>query len=219
MRSRERKNKDKKGKRRRAPITVNGTVPPRRVVNLERRPREYLTVKEVELLMEAARKRARYGHRDATMILVAFRHGLRPSEVCTLRWDMIDLARGLVHVRRAKNGTPSVQPLGGVELRALRKLKREEIEGRFVFITERAAPITTAGYRNMIVRTGESGKFPFPVHPHMLRHACGYKLANDGQDTRAVQHYLGHRNIQHTVRYTELSPERFKKPRSPICKW
>jgi integrase len=210
MRSRKRKNKAKKGKRRRAPITVNGTVPPRRVVNLQRRPREYLTVKEVELLMDAARKRGRHSHRDATMILVAFRHGLRPSEVCTLRWDMIDLTRGLVHVRRAKNGTPSVQPLGGVELRALRKLKREEIEGRFVFMTERAAPITTAGYRKMIVRTGESGRFPFPVHPHMLRHACGYKLANDGQDTRAVQHYLGHRNIQHTVRYTELSPERFK---------
>jgi type 1 fimbriae regulatory protein FimB/type 1 fimbriae regulatory protein FimE len=78
------------------------------------------------------------------MILIAFRHGLRPSEVCTLRWDMVDLALGLVHVRRAKHGTPSVQPLGGIELRALRKLKRDAIEGRFVFMTERAAPITTA---------------------------------------------------------------------------
>ena len=141
--------------------------------------------------METARKRGRYGHRDTTMILVAFRHGLRPAEVCTLRWEMVDLGRGLLHVRRVKNGTPSVQPLGGVELRALRKLKREENESRFVFMTERAAPITTAGYRKMIARTGESAEFPFPVHPHMLRHACGYKLANDGQDTRAVQHYLG----------------------------
>jgi type 1 fimbriae regulatory protein FimB/type 1 fimbriae regulatory protein FimE len=137
--------------------------------------------------METARKRGRYGHRDATMILIAFRHGLRPSEACALRWDMVDLGRGLLHVRRSKNGTPSVQPLGGIELRALRKLKREEIESRFVFMTERAAPITTAGYRKMIARTGESAEFPFPVHPHMLRHACGYKLANDGQDTRAVQ--------------------------------
>ena len=90
MRSRERKNKDKKGKRRRAPIAVNGTVPPRRMRNETRRPREYLTVKEVELLMESARTRGRYGHRDATMILIAFRHGLRPAEVCALRWDMID---------------------------------------------------------------------------------------------------------------------------------
>ena len=86
----------------------------------------------------------------------------------------------------------------GMELRALRKLKREEIESRFVFMTERAAPFTIAGFRKMIARTGESAAFPFPVHPHMLRHACGYKLANDGQDTRGVQHYLGHRNIQHT---------------------
>ena len=210
MRSGQRKNKEKRGKRRRAPITVNGTVPPRRMANAKRRPREYLPVKEVELLIDTARKRGRYGHRDATMVLVTFRHGLRASEVCALRWDMVDLARGLLHVRRAKNGTPSVQPLGGNELRALRKLKREEIESRFVFMTERAVPITTAGYRKMIARTGERAKFPFPVHPHMLRHACGYKLANDGQDTRAVQHYLGHRNIQHTVRYTELSPERFK---------
>jgi type 1 fimbriae regulatory protein FimE len=69
-------------------------------VNLKHRPREYPTVKEVEVLMEAVRKRGRHGHRDATMILIAFRHGLRPSEVCTLRWDMVDLARGLVHVRR-----------------------------------------------------------------------------------------------------------------------
>ena len=124
MRSRARKTKGKRAGRRRAPIAVNGTVPPRRLANVKRRPREYLTVKEVELLMDTARKRGRYGHRDATMILIAFRHGLRPSEVCTLRWDMVDLPRGLMHVRRSKNGTPSVQPLGGSELRALRKLKR-----------------------------------------------------------------------------------------------
>jgi integrase len=182
MRSRTRKTTGKRGHPQRAPIAVKGTVPPRRLRNATRRPREYLTVKEVELLMETARRRGRYGHRDATMILIAFRHGLRPSEVCALRWDMVDLPRGLVHVRRSKNGTPSVQPLGGIELRALRKLKREEIESRFVFMTERAAPITTAGYRKMMSRTGASAEFPFPVHPHMLRHACGYKLANDGQD-------------------------------------
>jgi integrase len=129
MRSRTNKNKGKRGNRRQTPIAVNGTVPPRRLVNLKGRPREYLTVKEVELLTESARG----GHRDATMILIAFRHGLRPSEVCALRWDMVDLPRGLMHVRLSRNGTPSVQPLGGFELRALPKLKREEIESRFVF--------------------------------------------------------------------------------------
>jgi type 1 fimbriae regulatory protein FimB/type 1 fimbriae regulatory protein FimE len=110
---------------------------------------------------------------------------------------------GLLHVRRVKNGMPSVHPMRGSEIRDLRRLKREEIEGRHVFLTERRAPISTAGFRKMLARVGETGKFPFPVHPHMLRHACGYKLANDGQDTRAVQHYLGRKNIQHTVRYTE----------------
>jgi len=115
-----------------------------------------------------------------------------------------------LYVRRLKNGTLSVHPMGGNEIRALRKLLREEPQSRYVFNTERLTPMSTAGFRKMLARTGEGPKFPFPVHPHMLRHACGYKLANDGQDTRAVQHYLGHKNIQHTVRYTELSPERFK---------
>jgi type 1 fimbriae regulatory protein FimB/type 1 fimbriae regulatory protein FimE len=145
------------------------------------------------------------------MILIAYRHGLRPAEVCTLRWDQVDLAHGLLHVRRVKNGMPRVHPMGGGEIRDLRRLKREEIEGRHVFLTERRAPISTAGFRKMVARVGKAGKFPFPVHPHMLRHACGYKLANDGQDTRAVQPYLGHKNIQHTVRYTELSPERLRR--------
>src|SRR5215471_3539061 len=115
-----------------------------------------------------------------------------------------------VHVNRAKNGEPSTHPLSGVELRALRRLKRESIESPFVFVSERGSPFTTAGYRKMIARLGEAARFSFPVHPHMLRHACGYKLANDGRDTRALQHYLGHKSIQHTVRYTKLSPDRFR---------
>src|ERR1700688_4492743 len=105
MRSRTRKTKGRIGHRRRAPIAGKGTVPPRRVRNATRRPREYLTVKEVGLLMETARTRGRYGHRDATMILIAFRHGLRPAEACALRWDMVDLAQALLHVRRVKDGS------------------------------------------------------------------------------------------------------------------
>ena len=70
--------------------------------------------------------------------------------------------------------------------------------------------MTTATVRKLMARAGEQAKLPFPVHPHMLRHACGYQLANEGHDTRALQHYLGHKNIQHTVRYTELAPDRFK---------
>jgi site-specific recombinase XerD len=115
-----------------------------------------------------------------------------------------------LHMQRVKNRMPSVHPMGGSEIRDLRRLKREQPEGRHVFLTERLAPMTTAGFRKMLARAGAGGKFPFPVHPHMLRHAGGYKLANDGHHTRVVQHYLGHKNIQHTVRYSELIPERFK---------
>ena len=194
-----------------ASTAVKRTVNRGRLPNAAIRPREYLTPNEIERLMAAARKRSRYGHRDETAILIAYRHGLRASELCSLRWDQIDFARGLLHVHRLKNGTDSVHPLGGAEIRALRRLARENEPGRHVFCTERGGPMTRAGFRRMIERTGQAAKLPFPIHPHMLRHACGFKLANDGQDTRALQHYLGHKNIQHTVRYTELSPKRFEK--------
>jgi type 1 fimbriae regulatory protein FimB/type 1 fimbriae regulatory protein FimE len=197
-------------KRRKGSSIILGTVPPRRAVNSEVRPREYLTPKEIDRLIEAARKRSRYGLRDATMVLVAYRHGLRASEVCSMTWDHIDFAHGLLHVRRLKSGMASVHPMSGGEVRALSTLKRDDDAGRYVFMTERKAPMTRRGFHNLVALAGGAAQFPFPVHPHMLRHATGYKLANDGQDTRALQHYLGHKNIMHTVRYTELSPERFK---------
>ena len=198
-------------KSRTPPTAVNGTVPPPRARNRDVRPREYLTPQEVERLIAAAKKRGRrYGLRDATMILVAFRHGLRVSELCALTWDQIDFSTGMMHVNRVKNGLSSVQQIGGEEMRALRALKLEDGRSRFVFMTERGAPMTPAGFRKLLARLAVVAKFPFGVHPHMLRHATGYKLANDGRDTRALQHYLGHKNIMHTVRYTELSLERFK---------
>ena len=153
----------------------------------------------------------RHGHRDATMILVAYRHGLRVSELGDLRWDQVDFRTATLHVRRVKQGTSSTHPIVGDELRALRRLQREqEPKSPFVFTSERGAPFTTAGFARMIERAGVEANFGFKPHPHMLRHACGYALANRGHDTRALQAYLGHRNIQHTVRYTELSPTRFK---------
>jgi integrase len=145
------------------------------------------------------------------MVLVAYRHGLRAGELVTLRWDAIDFAHGRAHVYRVKGGSESVHPLSGRELRALRRLKREQDPASpFIFTSERGAPFTPAGFRKMVARLGVAADLGFPVHPHMLRHACGYKLANDGVDTRSLQAYLGHRNIQHTVRYTELAPTRFK---------
>lgn len=144
------------------------------------------------------------------MILLAYRHAFRVSELVSLRWDQVDLAQGRLHVRRRKNGNPSTHPLHGPELRALRRLQRDYPDSRYVFATERKGPLTDSKVRKMVARAGETAGLAFPIHPHMFRHAAGYKLANDGQDTRAIQHYLGHRNICHTVRYTELSPDRFK---------
>jgi type 1 fimbriae regulatory protein FimB/type 1 fimbriae regulatory protein FimE len=178
--------------------------------NAELRTREYLTEAEVQRLMEAA-KGNRWPHRDATMLLVAYRHGLRASELADLRWEQIELETATLHVRRAKRGTPSTHPVLGDELRALRRLQREQQpKSPFVFTSERGAPFTTAGFARMVERAGAAAKLGFKAHPHMLRHACGYALANRGHDTRALQAYLGHKNIQHTVRYTELSPTRFK---------
>ena len=191
-----------------SPSIVNGKVPPRRLPNKARRSREHLSEKEVSALLDAAKKKGRHGHRDATLILLAYRHALRVSELVALRWDQIDLSQGLLHVNRAKNGTPSTHPLRGPEIRALRRLQRD-YSGPYVFVTERKGPLTTSAVRKIIARAGERARIGFPVHPHMLRHACGFKLANDGHDTRAIQHYLGHKNIQHTVRYTELAPDRF----------
>src|SRR5579863_3833093 len=192
------------------PATVKRTVTPRRLPNGKLRTREYLTEAEVERLMEAA-KGNRYGHRDATMVLVAYRHGLRASELVDLRWEQVDFKTATLHVRRVKQGTPSTHPVLGDELRALRRLQREqEPKSPFVFTSERGAPFSTAGFARMLERAGTEAKLGFKAHPHMLRHACGYALANKGHDTRALQAYLGHRDIQHTVRYTELSPMRFR---------
>lgn len=184
---------------------------PKRPKNKDVRTREYLTEQEVEMLMDAARKTGRHGHRDATLILLAYRHGLRVSELVSLRWDQIDLKQGLLYVNRVKSGTASTHPIRGPEIRALRRLQREYPDTPYVFVTERKGPLTTSTVRKLVARAGQKANITFPIHPHMLRHACGFKLANDGQDTRAVQHYLGHKNIQHTVRYTELSAVRFNE--------
>jgi integrase len=182
----------------------------RRKPNAEYRSREHLTEREVERLIEAV-KGNRQGHRDATMVLLAFRHGLRVAELVDLRLEQADLENALLHVRRLKNGSPATHPLTGRELRALRRLQREqEPKSPFVFISERGAPFSKRGFQAMVGRAGEVAGFDMKIHPHMLRHACGFKLANEGVDTRTIQAYLGHKAIQHTVRYTELAPTRFK---------
>jgi integrase len=160
---------------------------PRRKPNAVYRTREHLTGAEVDRLIAAA-KANRWGHRDATMILVAFRHGLRSSELVDLRWDQIDFTHAVLHVRRAKKGTPATHPVVGDEMRALRKLQREQDpKSPFVFTSERGSPFTTAGFARMVERADVEAKLGFPAHPHMLRHACGFALANKGHDTRALR--------------------------------
>jgi type 1 fimbriae regulatory protein FimB/type 1 fimbriae regulatory protein FimE len=194
------------------PNIVLGKVamnPPPKVPNADRRSREHLTPAEIDRLIAAARGLGRHGDRDAAMILLAYRHGLRVSELTGLRREQVDLRQGLLHVHRRKNGLPSTHPLRGPELRALRKVFRDYPETAYVFVSERRAPMTAATFRKLIARAGDAAGLGMPIHPHMLRHSTGFKLANDGQDTRAIQHYLGHRNIQYTTIYTQLAPDRF----------
>jgi len=190
--------------------SFSAKFPPPKPKNIDRRTREYLTPAEVTQLMQAARHVGRHGHRDTTLILLMYRHGLRVSEGASLRWESIDLKTALLHVRRLKHGVAATHPLHGPELRALRKLQHASPELTYVFLSERGSPLSDRTIRHMMLRAGIDAQLPFPVHPHMLRHACGFYLANKGIDTRAIQQYLGHRHIQHTVRYTELAPQRFR---------
>ena len=189
------------------PTNETGTVPNRKA-NDSLRTRSYLTEAEIEALRKMARQ-GRQGHRDQLMVLLAYRHGLRISELCDLQWTDLDFHAGTFHVRRLKGSRDSTHFLEGDELRGLRRLHKAS-QSPFVFVSERGGPISPAGFRKQLSRLGRKAGLDFPVHPHMLRHACGYALASRGMDTRSLQHYLGHASIQHTVRYTELSPARFR---------
>ena len=184
-------------------------TPPRKLPNAARRAREYLTAHEVEQVMAAAHQVGRHPVRDATLMLLMYRHGFRVAEAVALRWDAVDLRGGVLHVHRLKRGQSAVHPLRGPELRALRQLRRRSPDTPYVFVSERGGPLTARAVRHIVLRAGQVAGLAFPIHPHMLRHACGFYLANKGIDTRAIQHYLGHCNIQHTVRYTRLTPHRF----------
>jgi type 1 fimbriae regulatory protein FimB/type 1 fimbriae regulatory protein FimE len=193
-----------------SPIAQNGKVkPPTRRKNTDSRTREYLTETEIDKLLKAAAN-GRHAQRDSTLVMLMYRHGLRVSEAVALRWEQLDLKAGSMHVNRSKRGIPSTHPLRGPELRALRALHRDWPDSPYLFVSERGGPMTDSNVRKLVAKIGQDAKLPFPVHPHMLRHACGYKLANDQHDTRSIQQYLGHKNIRHTVRYTELAPGAFK---------
>jgi type 1 fimbriae regulatory protein FimB/type 1 fimbriae regulatory protein FimE len=170
--------------------------------------RRYFTQAELTKLINAARN-GRYGHRDATLILIMARHGLRVSEAVDLEWSQIDFTRAHLHVRRLKGGTASVHPIQGDELRALRELRRQS-QGAFVFASERGGPMTRFNVSKMIAAAGDRAGLSYS-HPHMLRHTCGHLLADAGHDTRRLQLWLGHIDIKHTAHYSELSASPFKE--------
>ena len=196
-----------------SPIQVNekvSPVPPRR--QKDSRPRKHLTPSEVAALLTAARHSGRYRLRDETAVMLAYRHGLRAAELVTLRWSQIDLRGATLAVTRKKGGIPTEHPLRSVELRLLGRLRRDNPESEYVFLSERAAPMTTGNFRKVLTRLAKAAgdKVAITVNPHALRHACGFYLAGKGVDTRALSHYLGHRSLQSTERYTAQSAARFK---------
>jgi type 1 fimbriae regulatory protein FimE len=156
-----------------SPNPENHKAMPRRPPNAELRTREYLTPDEVDQLQQAAASVGRHGHRDATIIMLAYRHGFRVSEVVALRWDQIDLKAGALHVSRLKNGSPSVHPLRGPELRALRRLRRDYPATPYVFVTERGGPMTDSNARKMVARAGIVARIPFPTQIACACWACG----------------------------------------------
>jgi type 1 fimbriae regulatory protein FimB/type 1 fimbriae regulatory protein FimE len=185
------------------------TVQGGRGKNADYRQREYLTEPEINKLLTASGD-SRNPVRDRLLILMAFRHALRVSELVDLRWQQVHLDTATIDIRRAKNGTPSIHGLQGDELRLLRALRREHPHADFVFLSERKAPLSVDGAQKLIVRLGESAKLPFPIHAHMLRHAAGYALAARGVDTRTLQAFMGHRNIANTVVYTAVADKRIR---------
>ena len=189
------------------PLKTNSPI--RTTNNKDVRTREYLHESEVEQLISALRKKSRNPNRDALIVTMMFRHGLRVGEAVSLKWDQVDFKGSKLHVNRLKGSVPSVHPIQGKTLRLLRKLQREK-DSHYIFLSERKSPMTTQAIYRMLRNIEKDLGWDFPIHPHMLRHSCGYFLANEGHDTRSIQMYMGHSNINNTVLYTQLTGDRFK---------
>ncbi|MEO1133303.1 MAG: tyrosine-type recombinase/integrase [Cyanobacteria bacterium J06639_1] len=180
--------------------------------------RSYLYVDEVRALVdEAMAQGGRLGMRNAAMIVMAYRHGFRVSELISLRWDQLDWNCKQLHVFRLKHGNPSVHFLSDEEMHFLRSLQRTAGESAYIFLSTRGKPMTRRNFARILARLGERAGLSFLPHPHQLRHACGHRLAMMGEDTRAIQDWLGHTNINSTVRYTRITPERFRSFRFDVA--
>lgn len=174
------------------------------------RPRgEWLTPEEMQRVLKAARASGEHAERNYTMVLLAYQHGLRASELCGMTWDQIDLAGGQIMVKRLKGCKSTMQPLQANEGACLRRLKRPK-GSRLVFASERGPGITRRRFAQIVRELGEAAGIPFPIHPHMLRHACGYWLANQGKNVFQIKNYLGHRRLEQAEEYCQLNPNQFK---------
>jgi type 1 fimbriae regulatory protein FimB len=176
--------------------------------------RKHLTGHEVGQLMGAT-KGNRNEARDRCLLLLMFRHGLRVSEACELKLDQVDTDSRVMHVKRLKGGLSTTHPLRGDELRAITAWLKERSHikpaGKALFVSEQRKPLHRSTVNLLLQKYSDAAGLSIRAHPHMLRHACGYALADQGADTRLIQDYLGHRNIQHTVRYTASNPARFER--------
>ena len=189
--------------------------------------RKHLTLLEVDRLLAATKDNPRTGVRDRCLILLMFRHGLRVTEACAMRLDQVDLESKILQVQRLKGGLSTTQPLRTEEIRLLKGWMAERerwlrqwrksggpgaaLDRQALFLSARGTALSRKTFWALLRRYGELAGLSLPPHPHMLRHACGFALADQGADTRLIQDYLGHRNIQHTVRYTATNPVRFEK--------
>lgn len=181
----------------------------RKPFNSDVRSREYLTESEIKTLLQLARKTGLMRVRNHCLILTMFRHGLRAGEATRLKWSDVDFRAARLNVKRLKRGASGTHPIYGDELRSLRELEKRK-RSPYVFELENGLPITYGAIRQVVLKLGKEAGFEFQLHPHMLRHSCGYYLANKGYDLRLIQDWLGHRSVTCTVLYTQLSPSKFE---------
>lgn len=174
--------------------------------------RDYLHSAEIDKLLSAAKSFPRHGQRNHLMILLAYRHALRISEVIGLRVSDINLDEGRIYCKRLKGSVTNTHPMEGDEIRLCRRWLKERPQTAldFVFVSERGSPLTRQSAWRIVAEAGERAKLDLCIHPHMLKHSCGYYLANKGLDTRLIQDYMGHKQIQNTVRYTATNAKRFE---------